>query len=164
MQPFEPGLKGLESKSPPDSLGYLLSKVGKAVEAGFAARLSRLGLDPRHHGLLQMLCHYSGPSQQTVVEMLSIPPSTTVGLIDELEARGLVDRRLDPKDRRVRCLYVTESGRRLAEEAYGVRLEWEEEFCRGLSPAERSYLKNTLDRIGGNLVLGDPDEPRRGTR
>ncbi|MGC8464462.1 MAG: MarR family winged helix-turn-helix transcriptional regulator [Acidimicrobiales bacterium] len=151
-KPIERQDCGRGSKGPEESLGYLLSKVGKAVETGFATRLSHLGLDPRQHGLLQMLCHYEGPSQQTIVSMLSIPPSTTVGLIDELEARGLVDRRLNPKDRRVRSLFVTEAGRELARQAYLVRQDWEEEFCSGLTTAERSNLRNALELLATNVV------------
>ena len=42
-----------------------------------------------------------------------MPPSRMVALVDELEQRGLVERRPHPSDRRVRALYLTAEGREM---------------------------------------------------
>lgn len=77
---------------------------------------------------------------------LRCEPSNVTGIVDRLEARGLVERRLDPADRRVKLAAVTESGREVAR---GLRDELR--FARaplaGLSDAERESLRGLLRRM-----------------
>ncbi|MFJ6742366.1 MarR family winged helix-turn-helix transcriptional regulator [Streptomyces sp. NPDC091279] len=77
---------------------------------------------------------------------LKCEPSNVTGIVDRLEARGLVERRLDPADRRVKLAAATEDGRRVARELReGLR------FARaplaGLSVEERLSLRDLLRRM-----------------
>ncbi len=79
---------------------------------------------------------------------LKCEPSNITGIVDRLEARGLVERRPDPDDRRVKLAAATDEGRQTA-----VRLRESLHFAReplaGLSERERTTLRDLLRRMLG---------------
>jgi DNA-binding MarR family transcriptional regulator len=62
---------------------------------------------------LQQLDPQAPVAMCRVAEALDCDPSNVTGIVDRLEARGLVERRSDPRDRRVKQLVVTDRGREL---------------------------------------------------
>jgi DNA-binding MarR family transcriptional regulator len=94
-----------------DGLAYLLVQLGFHVAGKFTERLAPLGLQPRHFGMLSRLAANEGRSQQAIGELMGLNPTRMVFLVDELEERGLVERRRNPDDRRSHALYLTEQGR-----------------------------------------------------
>jgi DNA-binding MarR family transcriptional regulator len=83
--------------------------------------------------------------------MLDIEPITLVRLLDKLEAAGLVERRPDPSDRRVRRLFLTEATGPLLEQLQELAAETRETALVGLSDAERQQLTDLLMKVRGNL-------------
>ncbi|MBA2811587.1 MarR family winged helix-turn-helix transcriptional regulator [Streptomyces acidicola] len=83
-----------------------------------------------------------------LAQKLRCEPSNVTGIVDRLEARGLVERRPDPKDRRVKLAAATPEGRRLAR---GLResLDFAREPLAGLSREERESLRDLLRRMLG---------------
>jgi len=111
----------------------------------------------RIHGLLgpllrskfgSMACE-TLPSQSTIRGR--IEPITLVRLLDKLEAAGLVERRPDPADRRVRRLFLTEATGPLLEQLQGLASETREAALAGLTDAERQQLTDLLMKVRGNL-------------
>jgi DNA-binding MarR family transcriptional regulator len=93
------------------SPAFLLAQVGAHAAGKFAERLSVINLSPPHAGILRVVHTSGGISQQSLAEHLRILPSRLVVLIDELEERGMVERRADPADRRSYALHLTNKGR-----------------------------------------------------
>jgi DNA-binding MarR family transcriptional regulator len=147
---------------------FLLSQLGYHSSRLWQGRLAPLGLDPRHVMLLRHVAIAEGRSQQALGEAVQIPPSRMVALIDVLEQRGLLRRRPDPNDRRVRTLHLTRDGRRLLNKVMEVSLEHERQLCKGLQPAEREQLIALLSRLAAEQGLGEgvhpgaaaPEEPK----
>jgi DNA-binding MarR family transcriptional regulator len=77
-----------------------------------------------------------------------------VAIVDELERRGLVERRPHPGDRRVRALYLTDEGREVLAESREIAAEHEAELTRGMSEAERERLVSLLQRIVDQQEIG----------
>src|SRR5215471_7816093 len=94
-----------------DGFAYLLVQLGFHLAGKFAERLAPLGLEPRHFGMLTRLAANEGRSQQAIGELMGLNPTRMVFLVDELEQRGLVERRRNPADRRSHALYLTDGGR-----------------------------------------------------
>jgi DNA-binding MarR family transcriptional regulator len=138
---------------------FLLSQLGYHSSRLWQRRLAPLGLDPRQVMLLRHLAGNEGRSQQALGEALRIPPSRMVALVDTLEQRGLLQRRPDPADRRVRTLHLTGDGRRLLEEIMEVSLEHERQLCAGLAPAERERLIALLNRVAAEQGLAEGVHP-----
>jgi DNA-binding MarR family transcriptional regulator len=153
---------------------YLLVQLGLHSARRFAERLAPLGLEPRHVGLLRALARAEGRSQGALAEALRIPSPRMVALVDELESRGLLERRRRAGDRRAYALHLTDAGRRLLRRALAVAAAHDAELLAGLEPAERVELRALLRRLAaanglapGDLPLGPPTrgggpEPRPG--
>jgi len=85
-----------------------------------------------------------GPrSQRELASNLGYDPSNITGLADKLEERGLVERHVDPDDRRVRKLVLSSSGRTLME-AMRVRMREGHPLITNLSAAEQEQLIGLL--------------------
>jgi DNA-binding MarR family transcriptional regulator len=150
---------------------FLLSQLGYHSSRLWQGRLAPLGLEPRHVMLLRHVAIAEGRSQQALGEAVQIPPSRMVALVDALEQRGLLRRRPDPNDRRVRTLHLTRDGWRLLDKVMEISLEHERQLCKGLQPAEREQLITLLSRLAAEQGLGegvhpgaaDPEEPKEPT-
>ncbi|MFH7595419.1 MarR family transcriptional regulator [Streptomyces racemochromogenes] len=83
-----------------------------------------------------------------IAQKLRCEPSNVTGIIDRLETRGLVERRPDPADRRVKLAAPTEEG---AETAERLResLDFAREPLAGLTSEERTALRDLLRRMLG---------------
>ncbi|MFD7861663.1 MarR family winged helix-turn-helix transcriptional regulator [Streptomyces sp. NPDC057682] len=90
-----------------------------------------------------------------IAQKLKCEPSNVTGIIDRLEARGLVERRPDPADRRVKLAAPTELGARTSRELRD-SLDFAGEPLAGLSEADRATLRDLLRRMLGL----DPAAPR----
>lgn len=67
---------------------------------------------PQAYALLELDPDRGPLSMRTLAACLHNDPSNITGLIDRLEAKGLAERQVDPSDRRVRALVLTDAGRR----------------------------------------------------
>lgn len=133
--------------NPAASLPFLLAQVGAHAAMKFAERLERLDLSPPHAGLLGMLRRGGGQSQQDVAESLGMHPSRMVALVDELESKGLIERRANPDDRRVYALFITPVGEKALRDIGRVNGEHLEALCAALDASERAELASLLSRI-----------------
>jgi DNA-binding MarR family transcriptional regulator len=139
-------------ESPPRSVGFLISQLGLASSKRFAEQLRPLGIHPGEFALMRFVAASEGQSQQTLAERLGIPPSRMVAKVDSLEESGLIERRPDPADRRVRALHLTPKGRRLLKRAGEIAVSYESRLCEDLDPAEREQLIDLLQRLQPGLI------------
>jgi len=137
----------------PRSTAFLLAQVGARAAALFATRLQELELVPAHAGTLRAIAGNAGISQQALASRLGIVPSRLVPLLDELEKRGLVERRDHPEDRRVYALHLTEKGSRTMAELGRVARAHDDAVCAALSEKERELLRSLLSRIADDQGL-----------
>jgi DNA-binding MarR family transcriptional regulator len=133
--------------NPTGSLPFLLAQVGAHAAIKFAERLEQLDLSPPHAGILGMLRRSAGQSQQDVAASLGLHPSRMVAVVDELESKGLVERRENPDDRRVYALFLTPAGEKALRDIGRLNGEHLESLCAALDDAEREQLGALLSRI-----------------
>lgn len=134
-------------------VGFLLAQLGAHSASRFAARVAPLGLTPPQVGILRAITDRPGRSQQALADEFGLPPSRMVAFIDELEERALVERRRDPRDRRVHSIHLSEQGKAMVRELATVAKQAERELLSSLSPAERSQLSEVLSRIADHQGL-----------
>jgi DNA-binding MarR family transcriptional regulator len=132
---------------PPRSVGFLISQLGFFSSKRFTEALEPLGIGPREFLLLRFVAASGGQSQQALAERLGVPPSRMVALIDDLEGRGLVERRPDPEDRRIRAVHLTRKGGQTLERAAQVAIEYEQKLCSPLEESERDQLIDLLQKV-----------------
>ncbi len=135
------------------SVAFLLAQVGAHAGARFAERIAPLDLRPQHAGALRIVGLSAGLSQRALAERLGVLPSRLVLLVDELEARGLVERRDDPADRRSYAVHLTERGRTALRALGAAAREHQEDLLAALAGPEREQLGELLRRIAGQQGL-----------
>jgi DNA-binding MarR family transcriptional regulator len=139
--------------------GYLLrlayDHAHRAAEAEFPE-----GPHPRIFGLLTALIGLGPLSQQQLADRLRINRTLVVGIVDDLERRGWVERRRDPIDRRSYQLRITDEGRRRRDALVPRIADLNERICERLDPAERERLNELLRRTIDRPV---PPELEEGT-
>jgi len=128
----------------PDLLGYRLRLAQQAVFRDFAASVQ--GLSPGRVGLLILIDANPGVTQSRLAEAVLRDRSTMVGVVDQLEAKGLVERRRG-EDRRTNGLWLTRPGRQLLARALRRIAAHERRIASRLSPAERRRLLQLLGKI-----------------
>jgi DNA-binding MarR family transcriptional regulator len=126
---------------------FLLAQVGGHAAMKFAERITPLELTPPHAGILRAISASAGQSQQALSATLGILPSRLVLLVDELEERGLVERRASPTDRRTHALYLTARGRETLEALGQAARRHNDAICAALDDTERKQLASLLARI-----------------
>ncbi|MFI8966414.1 MarR family winged helix-turn-helix transcriptional regulator [Streptomyces sp. NPDC053493] len=122
----------------------LLAAIGTAQWRDFAAAATHQGLTPTQAKLLAQL---DGPlPMRALATLLVCDASNVTGIVDRLEARGLVRREPDPADRRVKNVVVTDEGRETVR-----RVREEMQTTHGaldtLTPAESGTLYALLQRL-----------------
>jgi DNA-binding MarR family transcriptional regulator len=135
------------SVSSADQAWALLLQVSfERVHAHFAQAVAELDLAPVQAKALHELDVEPPISMRELAERLKADPSNVTGLIDRLEARGLVERRADPKDRRIKGLALTPAGATLRERLFA-RLYSAPRSVAELSARDQRVLKDVLERI-----------------
>lgn len=143
----------------PQTLAFLLSQVGIHASRRFAERIAAVDLNPPLFRVLNLVAAAEGRSQQAIAAAIEIPASRMVALVDELEQRGLVERRPDPEDRRVRALFLTAAGKRCLKRGRQIAKQHEEEMTKGMSPADRKRLVDLLQTIVDQQAIGKGVHP-----
>jgi DNA-binding MarR family transcriptional regulator len=126
--------------------GMLLLKIGKAAERRFAEALKPSGLSPRHLGVLFEV-QACPTSQQALIDTIGVDPSKLVGLLNDLEADGLIVRKRDPEDRRRHIVEVSKAGSARLEDAKQIAAAVEEELLAGLDAGQRAELLGLLAQV-----------------
>ncbi|MHB1559051.1 MAG: MarR family winged helix-turn-helix transcriptional regulator [Isosphaeraceae bacterium] len=117
------------------------------LERCLSGELAAHGLTLAQFDVLMTLCHGEGITQQELAEWLLVTKANVVGLIDRVEAAGWVERRADPEDRRVKRLYLTDAGRKLARKAQPGQHALVRRIFGQLSEAELRRLHSMLARL-----------------
>jgi DNA-binding MarR family transcriptional regulator len=128
-------------------LGRLLVQLGFLAARRFGELLAPLGLEQRQAGLLIGLAAHEGASQQALGELMGLNATRMVFLVDELEQRGLVERRRNPADRRSHALYLTDRGRDTLRRTQQAVAAHERSLGASLTEAERGQLVGLLRQV-----------------
>jgi len=134
-------------------VAFLLAQLGAHAASAFADRLRPLDLRPPDAGVLGRLARSPGESQRALADALGMHAPRLVALIDDLEARGLVERRRDPRDRRNYAISLTPAGRHTMRQISTVARQHEQALTAALDDEERGQLASLLGRVADEQAL-----------
>jgi DNA-binding MarR family transcriptional regulator len=112
-----------------------------------AETLQEVGLVPLEYGVVAYLGDEPGLDQSALAQRLGTDRNTTSVLVDKLEAKGLIIRRVNGADRRARLLTLTARGEALHEKVRPSMRASQRRILSALAPAERDVFLNQLIRV-----------------
>ncbi|QEU90445.1 MarR family winged helix-turn-helix transcriptional regulator [Streptomyces kanamyceticus] len=128
---------------------WLLGRAAARGRGLVAEALAREGLKMWHHVVLSAVADLGPVAQAELGRSVSLDPKDMVGVINDLQAQGLVDRAPDPTDRRKNAITITDKGKRLVTRCAQVAADANDALLAPLSAAERARFLEMLTRISG---------------
>lgn len=143
---------------------FLIKEVSRRYVLRFERRACEMSLTLPPCKVLAYLERNEGVSQSKLAGLTSIEPMTMVRIVDSMEADGLLERRPDPVDRRVHCLYLTPKSKPALDEIWRLADLTRAETFAGISSEERDVFLDVLERLHDNLcrLEDEPSEPGAG--
>ncbi|WP_461156114.1 MarR family winged helix-turn-helix transcriptional regulator [Saccharopolyspora tripterygii] len=133
---------------------WLTGRVAARGRELVAGALAGEGLRLSQHAVLAAVAEHGPLAQAEVVRRLDIDAKDVVGLINELQDKGLVQRRPDPRDRRKNAVSVTPAGLECLRRCSALADEANQRLLAPLSVTERELLLMLLARVH----RGDQDQ------
>jgi DNA-binding MarR family transcriptional regulator len=138
----------------------LIDHLARICRRAADAAMAEGSLRPRHVIALTLLSERGPMTQHAVGAALSLDPSNVVGLLNELEERGLITRRRDPHDRRRHIVEVSAAGADELGQTYAQLGLVEDGLFSMLSPGQRATLHDLLaeavDGLSPSECASDP--------
>lgn len=135
----------------PDLL-FLLHDVARLLRHEADRRAATHGMTRAQWVILFWLKHQPGLSQKELSEILEVEPITVARLVDRLEARGMVERRSDPKDRRIWRLHLLPPAEPVLIELHTERAAMHRMATAHIDPATERTMIEGLRRMKATLV------------
>ncbi|MEN6461251.1 MAG: MarR family transcriptional regulator [Syntrophomonas sp.] len=126
---------------------FVLTKAQQSVHQLFKAKLAPFGVTPGQYAVLKCLWDENGQTARQIAERLYLDGSTVTGLLDRLEQKGLIEKQVDPKDRRALKVLLTDAGKELEGPLSQAIIEANEKALKELNTAQSNTLKDLLHRI-----------------
>lgn len=145
----------------PGNFARRLHQISVAI---FLQETEAFGITPVQFAALQSVLATPGIDQRTLAGAIGQDASTTTGVIDRLEARGLMFRRPSPTDRRARCLDITDEGRKLLQAVTPSVLRAQDLILEPLPEHERGEFMRLIEILvnGNNELSRAPRKMPRG--
>jgi DNA-binding MarR family transcriptional regulator len=133
-----------------DSTVFLLKRLGEAVKQRAIPAYVDAGCSPYHHAVLALLAEGARDTQTAIADALGFDRSQLVGILDELEELGLVERRRDPNDRRRHVVTITPAGKRNLARSWSIVKRIDDAFLDPLDARDREALHSLLLRLAAH--------------
>lgn len=129
-------------------INYLLTVAQHEVFQAFSNKLAQFNITPGQYGVLGCLWENGSCTPKEIAQILHLENSTISGVLDRMQKRGLIDRVVDPNDRRSVQVVTTVEGSAMKDDVLRLIGELNEEILGGFAPEQRSVLIQDLRQIG----------------
>lgn len=147
----------------PDSFGFLLTDVTRMLRAEMDRRTGEagLGLTPGEGRTLSHAYRAGGVRQNVLAERMGVEAMTLSGALDRLEARGLVERRADPEDRRAKTVHLTPAGEAMLEQIQPIAAAMRADAANAVPADDWRNFVEVLKTVRANLAAMRVDPCRK---
>ena len=122
----------------------LLNDVARRMRTRFDQWARNYGMTRAQGLILTRLDRQPGLSQNELATICEVEPITVGRLVDRLEARGFLERRADPADRRIRRLHLLPASAPVLAAIEDYKIALEEYLTDGLDPGVQQALLEAL--------------------
>jgi DNA-binding MarR family transcriptional regulator len=138
----------------------VLHDVARMLRTRFDQRARAHGMTRAQWVILARLKRQPGLSQNEMAAICEVEPITVARLVDRLESRGLLERRADPHDRRIKRLHLLPGAQPILDEIALYRDEMHEQLTRGLDAKLQTALVDSLLHLKNNLTAEGAPAPK----
>jgi MarR family transcriptional regulator, transcriptional regulator for hemolysin len=131
---------------------FLIHDVSRLRRVMFDRIVRTLGTSRSQWWVLAFLSRDDGSPQTNLADELDVGKVALGGLVDRLEEAGMVERRADPIDRRVKRVFLTKEGRKLVSQNKELDKRVNETTLNGVSAADFETTMRTLEKMKSNLL------------
>ncbi|MET3683945.1 MarR family 2-MHQ and catechol resistance regulon transcriptional repressor [Alkalibacillus flavidus] len=135
-------------EDPSLKLFVVMSKASGTLNHLAQHDMTRYGLNPSEFALLELLYHRGRQPLQKIGERILLTSGSITYVVNNLEAKGLLQRVPSPEDRRVTYAEMTDEGRQLLNDIFPKHWEAIEQFMDGLSDDEKRQAIDLIKKLG----------------
>lgn len=135
-----------------DKVAAMISFTYRSIQKHFAKELAQYNLGWGHFAILMSLYRLEGRSQDSLAQSKGFDKTMIAKSILKLEETGFVFREVDPEDKRIKRLYLTEKGRKLQPEMEKIASELNGLLLGGFDSEELPSAIETVRRIALNAA------------
>lgn len=130
-----------------DSLGWLVAILGNSMAGALDQRLRNLDLKITMWPTLMMLWQEDGLTQTELSSRCYLAHYTMTRVLDSLEKKGIIERKVHPNSRRTHLVYLTPLGHSLKTKGLGLADQTNDEFLSVLTSAEQNTLLKLMNKL-----------------
>lgn len=134
------------------SFHYLVMAEQAMVQKALLARIKGSGLTLGQPKVLDYLKDHNGASQKDIAGGCHIEAGSLTSILNRMEERGIVERRMLHGNRRSSYVFLTEKGEKLRDLVTNSFEQIEDEAFQGISEQEKEQFMQTFSRIYENLT------------
>jgi len=135
-----------------DIAAALISFTYRSVQKYFAKELASYNIGWGHFAILMTLYDQEGRSQDSLAQSRGFDKTMIAKSILRLEKEGIVYRKIDQEDKRIKRLYLTEKGRTLMPEMQRIGNELNSLLLKSLDPDEASAAVEIIRKLALNAA------------
>lgn len=128
-------------------INFLLGTAQNKVFKYFSKRLSEFGITPSQYGVLNCLWENGDLNPSQIREILFLEASSISGTLDRMQKNDLIERHIDPNNRRVIIVTPTEKANSIRNDVEIIVKEMNDKFFSPLTANEKSIFVNSLTQI-----------------
>ena len=142
-----------------EAMGKRINFLFRLSMRHIRGEMKKIGVGPSDYSFLFILFFREGLSQDEMSKAMYVDKSYTARAIARLEKMGLVERRPDPEEYRVKRIFLKEKARGMEDDIFSVLINWQNVLVKDIDPEDVEIIRNGLDKMLENArsALGCDD-------
>ena len=136
----------------PLSFHYLSMAVHSMIQKNFMEQVKSSGLTSGQPKVLDYLRDHNGANQKEIAAACHIEPGSLTSVLNRMEERGLIERRMLDGNRRTFYIFMTDEGSRLKDLVEDNFASIEKKSFRNISSEDQASFMETFSKIYENLM------------
>ena len=136
-----------------ESVGRRINLLFRLSMMHLRSEMKKMGVGPGDYAVLLILYLQDGLSQDELSKQMRVDKSNTARAVVKLEKMGMVERRPDPDEYRIKRVYLGKKAREMETDFFNVLKEWHYTLVKDIDPQELDVIKRGLDRMMKNAEV-----------